>query len=45
MKEAQIIEAAMDCIEAVEVIDGTRLGVMVLYMENSGERGSLFGSF
>ena len=27
----------MDCIEAVEVISGTRLGILVLYMENSGE--------
>ena len=28
-------------IEAVEAIGGTQLSIMVLYMENSGERESL----
>lgn len=39
------MEGAIDCIEAVEVIGGTRSGVMVLSMGNSGERVSLFDSF
>ena len=36
-----MVEGVMDCVEAVEMIGGTRLGIMVLDMENSGERKSL----
>jgi len=36
MEHARIVEGAMDCIEAVEVIGGTQLGIIVLYMENLG---------
>jgi len=39
MGQARIVEGVMDCIEAVEVIGRTRLGIMVLYMENSGREG------
>ena len=41
MGQGQIVEVAMDCIEAVEVIGRTWFGIIVLYMENSGERESL----
>ena len=40
-EQARIVEGEMDCIEAVEVVSRTRLSIMVLYMENSGEWKSL----
>ena len=41
VERAPMVEGVMDCAEAVEMIGRARLGIMMLYMENSGERKSL----
>ena len=44
-EQARRVEGAMDCIENVEVIGRTRLGIMVSYIWKARERGSLYRSF
>ena len=41
VERVRIVEGVMDCVQALEMIGGTRLGIMILYMEISGERKSL----